>query len=81
MTAAECSERFIDRDGMAMRAVVCLNAYRKFQGLYNVSVLVTSLNRPTQGVQGRLDANGFSFDNSLALVAYYLNGFKWEGAR
>lgn len=81
MTAAECSERFIDRDGMAMRAVVCMNAYRKFHGLYNVSVLVASINQPTQGVQGRLDAHGFSFDNSLALVAYYLNGFKWEGAR
>jgi len=81
MTAAECSERFIDRAGMAMRAVVCMNAYRKFHGLYNVSVLVGSLNRPTQGVQGRLDAHGVSFENALALVAYYLNGFKWEGAR
>ena len=81
MTAAECSERFIDRDGMAMRAVVCMTAYRKFHGLYNVSVLVASLNQPTQGVQGRLDAHGFNFDNSLALVAYYLNGFKWEGAK
>ncbi|MBT9506223.1 serine protease [Rhodoferax sp.] len=81
MTAAECSERFIDRDGMAMRAVVCMSAYRKLRGLYNVSVLVTSVNRPTQGVQGRMDAHGMSFDNGLALVAYYLNGFKWEGAR
>ena len=80
-TAAECSERFIDRAGMAMRAVVCMSAYRKFHGLYNVSVLVGSLNRPTQGVQGRLDAHGVSFENALALVAYYLNGFKWEGAR
>jgi len=44
-------------------------------------VLVSSLNRPTQGVQGRLDAHGVSFENALALVAYYLNGFKWEGAR
>ena len=81
MTAAECSERFIDSDGMAMRAVVCMSAYRKLRGLYDVSVLVTSLNRPTQGVQGRLDAHGVSFDNGLALVAYYLNGFKWEGTR
>jgi len=79
MTAAECSERFIDRGGLTMRAVVCINAYRKFQGLYDVSVLVATLNRPTQGVQGRLDARGVSFDNGLALVAHYLNAFKWEG--
>lgn len=77
-TAAECSERFIDRDGMAMRAVVCASAYRKMRGLYDVSVLVASVNRATQGVQGRLDARGVSFDNGLALVAHYLNGFKPE---
>ena len=81
MTAAECSERYIDRAGMAMRAVVCMSAYRKLQGLYNVSVLVASLNQPTQGVQGRLDAHGVGFDNGLKLVAYYLNGFQWEGAQ
>ena len=78
-TAAECSERFIDQGGMAMRAVVCATAHRKTRGLYDVSVLVASVNRPTQGVQGRLDAYGVSFDNGMALVAYYLKGFKWEG--
>jgi len=77
-TAAECSERFIDQGGMALRAVVCATAYRKLTGLYDVSVLVASVNRPTQGVQGRMDVSGVSFDNGLALVAHYLNGFKWE---
>lgn len=81
MTAAECSERYIKRSGMAMRAVVCATAYRKLKGLYNVSVLVATLNQPTQGIQGRLDANGVSLENGLALVAYYLNGFQWEAAQ
>jgi serine protease Do len=78
MSGAECHERFIDRAGMAMRAVVCANAYRKLPGLYDVSVLVASLNRPTQGVQGRLDARGVSFSNGMKLVAQYLDGFSWE---
>ena len=78
MSGAECHERFIDREGMAMRAVVCANAYRKLTGLYDVSVLVASLNRPNQGVQGRLDARGVSFANGLKLVAQYLEGFRWE---
>ena len=78
MTAAECSERYIDRVGMAMRAVVCFSAYRKLAGLYDVSVLVASLNRPTSGVQGRLDARGVSFANGLKLAAQYLDAFKWE---
>jgi hypothetical protein len=78
-TPAECSERYVDQNGLTLRAVVCMNAYRKLPGLYDVSVLVATLNQPTQGVQGRLDAQGVSFDNGLKLVAHYLAGFKWEG--
>jgi serine protease Do len=77
-TAAECSERFITTGGLAMRAVVCINAYRKLPGLYDVSVLTTSINQPNRGVQGRLDAQGVSFENGLKLVDHYLKGFKWE---
>ena len=78
MTAAECSERYLQATGMAMRAVICLSAYRKLEGLYDVSVLVASVNQPTQGVQGRMDARGVSFDNGRALVAHFLAGFKWQ---
>ena len=81
MTAAECSERYIERPGMVMRAVVCMSAYRKLTGLYDVSVLVASLNRPTEGVQGRMDARGVSFGNGLKLVAQYLDAFKWEASK
>lgn len=80
-TPAECTERFIDRDGMAMRAVICMNAYRKFPGLYDMSVLVASLNQPKRGVQGRLDAQGVGFDNSLKIADAYLAGFRWEGSK
>ena len=62
-----------------MRAVICFVGYRKLPGLYDVSVLLATLNRPTQGVQGRLDAQGVSFDNGLRLVEHYLAGFRWEG--
>ena len=41
---------------------------------------MTTLNRPRQGVQGRLDANGVSFENGLKLVQYYLDGYRWEAA-
>lgn len=80
-TPVECSERFIDTGGMPMRAVVCMSAYRKLPGLYDVSVLTMSVNQSTRGVQGRLDAQGVSFENGLKLVAHYLAGFKWEAAK
>jgi len=80
-TPAECSERFIETGGMPMRAVVCMSAYRKLAGLYDVSVLTMSVNQSTRGVQGRMDAQGVSFENGLKLVAHYLAGFKWEAAK
>jgi serine protease Do len=80
-TPAECSERFIETGGMPMRAVVCMSAYRKLPGLYDVSVLTMSVNQSTRGVQGRMDAQGVSFENGLKLVAHYLAGFKWEAAK
>ncbi|MBN9410368.1 MAG: trypsin-like peptidase domain-containing protein [Burkholderiales bacterium] len=80
-TPAECTERYIEQAGMPMRAVICFTGYRKLPGLYDVSVLVATLNQPTQGVQGRLDAQGVSFDNGLKMVQHYLAGFRWEGGK
>jgi S1-C subfamily serine protease len=77
MTAAECHEDFIDQRGLPLRAVVCARAYRKFPGLYDLSVLVAGLDDPLHGVQGRLDAGGVTFANGLKLVKHYIEGFAW----
>ena len=79
-TAPQCKERFIDRDGLPLRAVVCMSAYRKLKGLYDVSVLVATVDASKEGVQGRLDARGFDFDNALRLTDHYLQGFAWNGS-
>ncbi|MCP6134484.1 hypothetical protein NL393_35435, partial [Klebsiella pneumoniae] len=66
-TAPFCKEQFVDRDGLPLRAVVCLRAYRKLEGLHDLSILVTTVDSPTQGALGRFDARGVSFDNALKL--------------
>lgn len=76
-TAPQCRERFIDRDGLALRTVVCLSALKRFDGLFNLSVLTTTVDHPTQGVQGRLDARGVDFAGAMKLVDHYLQGFGW----
>ena len=77
-TKPRCSEDFVDREGLALRAVVCLRAYRKLPNLYDVSVLVATLDRAETGVQGRFDADGVSFANAQRLVKHYLDAFKWN---
>ncbi|MCV2368456.1 S1 family peptidase [Roseateles oligotrophus] len=80
-TAPFCKEDFISRDGLPLRAVVCLRAYRKLTGLHDLSVLVTTVDGSTEGALGRFDARGVSFDNALKLSAHYLEGFAWISAK
>lgn len=79
-TAPHCKEQFVDREGLPLRAVVCLRAYRKLEGLHDLSILVTTVDAATQGALGRFDARGVSFDNALKLAAHYLEGFAWTNS-
>jgi hypothetical protein len=76
-TAPQCHERYVERDRLPLRAVICMTAYRKLPGLYDVGVLVASVDATKSGVLGRFDASGVSFDNALRLGAHYLEGFGW----
>jgi S1-C subfamily serine protease len=77
LTAPRCSEESIRHAGLPMRAVVCLRAYKKLTGLYDLSVLVASLDGNKGGVQGRIDAQGLSFESAQRLTRHYLDGFGW----
>lgn len=76
-TPAQCTQRFIDAQGLPMRAVVCMSAYKKFSGLYDLSVLAMSADSEQYGVLGRFDARGVAFDNAMRLADSYLKGFGW----
>ncbi|MEJ6000926.1 S1 family peptidase [Paucibacter soli] len=80
-TAPFCKEEFVQRDGLPLRAVACLRAYRKLPGLHDLSVIVTTVDASTEGALGRFDAKGISFDNALKLTAHYLKGFAWTTPR
>ncbi|MBI5716099.1 MAG: trypsin-like peptidase domain-containing protein [Burkholderiales bacterium] len=74
-SAAHCIEDTVQGQGLPLRAVMCLRAHKKLPGLFDLSLLVTTLDGSTQGVQGRFDAFGFSFANAQKLAAHYLAGF------
>ena len=76
MTKPQCHEDFIDRKGLPMRAVVCLRAYKKLPQLYDVAVLVATLDQSQAGVQGRFDAQGVSFDSAMKLARHYIDAYE-----
>ncbi len=76
-TKPQCHEDYLDRDDLPLRAVVCLRAYKKLPGIYDLSVLVATLDQPQAGVQGRFDAQGLSFENAQKLAKHYLEAYAW----
>ena len=76
-TKPQCHEDFVEQGGLPLRAVVCLRAYKKLPQLYDLSVLVATLDQTTAGVQGRFDAQGLSFPNAQKLAAHYLRAYGW----
>ena len=78
LTAPKCQEDFVENTGLPMRTVMCMRAYRHLPGLYDVAVLSQSVDARTEGVQGRFDARGVSFDNAMLLASHYLQGFAWK---
>ena len=76
-TRPQCHEDFVDRGGLPLRAVICLREYKKLPGLFDVSVLVATLDQNQAGVQGRFDAQGLSFDNAQKLAKHYLEAYGW----
>jgi len=76
-TKPQCNEDFIDRKGLVLRAVVCLRAYKKLPQLYDLSVLVATLDQPSAGVQGRFDVQGVNFANAQRLAQHYIEAYEW----
>jgi hypothetical protein len=52
-----------------------MRAYKKLPQLYDVSVLVATLDQNQAGVQGRFDAQGVSFANAMKLTQHYLDAY------
>jgi serine protease Do len=76
-TKPQCHENYVGSHGLPLRAVVCLRAYKKLAQLYDVSVLVATLDQNDAGVQGRFDATGVSFANAQRLARHYLDAYAW----
>ena len=91
-TAPRCVERQVSsgRAGagagpqaapLPLKAVICLRAYKKLEGLHDLAVLVATLDGTQQGVQGRLDAYGVSAANAQKLAQHYLDGYAWNAPK
>ena len=73
LSAASCTEEFIKNQSLSMRAVLCVRAYRKFSGLYDVTLFTASTDQSRMSLQSRIDARGVSYENGMRLSRLFLN--------
>jgi serine protease Do len=73
MTGPKCTEQFVKNRSLPLRAVLCVRAYRKFDGLYDFALLTASTDSGQMSLQSRFDAHGVSYPNGLRLGRAFLD--------
>jgi serine protease Do len=73
LTAPSCTERFIKTNTLPLRAVLCVRAYRKFEGLYNFILISASTDSAKATFQTRLDVTGVSYENGMRTTRAFLD--------
>jgi hypothetical protein len=81
LTGPMCTEQFVKNSTLPMRAVMCVRAYRKFDGLYDFALLTSSTDEGKMNLQSRLDARGVSYENGLRASRVFLESLAREGKK
>ena len=81
LTKPFCTERFVHTRSLPLRAVTCVRGYRKFEGLYNFTLLTASTDAAQASLQSRVDVSGVSYENGLRVTQAFLGAFGRSGRR
>jgi len=81
LTGPTCTEQFVKNGNLPMRAVMCVRAYRKFDGLYDFALLTSSTDEGKMNLQSRLDARGVSYENGLRASRAFLESLSRGGKK
>lgn len=81
LTGPICTEQFVKNSTLPMRAVMCVRAYRKFDGLYDFALLTSSTDEGKMNLQSRLDARGVSYENGLRASRAFLESLARGGKK
>ena len=78
-TGPECSDAFVKRDGsrgIPMRAVLCVRALRKFEGLYEFALMAATVDDNRSGLHTRVDVSGVTLENGQRMVQAFLDAIE-----
>ena len=77
LTRPQCHEDFVEHSATTFRVAVCVRAHREFEGLFDMSINATTVDRTTEGLSSILDIRGVTFANGNRLLRSYLEALSW----
>lgn len=76
ISGPECTEDFVDSNGVPLRAVLCFSAYNKLDGLYTLDLFTVTTDDPDNALLSQLSMHGVSWGNGLRLAEAYLGNLQ-----
>lgn len=83
LTRAHCNEDFVSlaagpkRSKTVARVSTCVRAHREFEGLFDMSLNLTTVDRDVEGLTSTLELRGISFDNGMRLQQAFVEASGW----
>lgn len=80
-TAPRCSESFVQNSTLPLRVVVCVRAYRKLEGLYDITTWAITLDSAREGLESVLRLQGVDHERGLAESRRFVEAIGRGGVR
>jgi serine protease Do len=72
LTPAACTENFVQLHNVKMRVQVCAEAYHKFTGLYDFTLITASSDDADSSLQSMMNIRGVAYDTGMKLISEFL---------
>jgi len=72
LTPAACTEDFVQLTNLKMRVQACVEAYHKFTGLYDFTLITASSDDANTSLQSMMNIRGVAYDTGMKLINEFL---------
>lgn len=77
VTPYACKADAVNLDRFKAVVTLCARSYRMYDGLYDVTLVVISLNHPEQGFVSSLTLRGMDYAGAMDFAGRYLQAMRW----
>lgn len=78
VTPFACKTSFVESGGGLWRLIYCTRAYRNFPGLYDMGLLMVSVDRNDRNLSAEITATGISKANAKHLTDTFIRSVTWK---